>query len=438
VSDGAAPRAAAARCIAAVLGGQTLERGLDAQLTQVAARDHGLLRELSYGTLRYEPLLEARLARLLDRPLRARDRELRGLLLVGLYQLAEMRTPPHAAVSASVAATGMLRLKSARGLVNAVLRRYTREATDIDAGLAPAARAGLPDWLWQALGADWPAQRDVIAAASLARPPLTLRVNALRADRETCLGELAAAGIAARPGTLAPGAITLAAGRDVDSIPGFRDGRVSVQDEAAQLAAQLLDPQPGERILDACAAPGGKTCHLLERVGGSATLLACDSSEERLLRVRDNLERLGLSAETLCADLRQPPATLAAASFDALLLDVPCSASGVLRRHPDVKLLRRPSDIAAFAATQGALLAGCWPLLKPGGRLLYVTCSVLDAENSAVIADFLAATEDAGEQALAVPGAAACRHGGQVLPQADGPDGLYFALLRKGGCPAPA
>ena len=431
MSSGAAVRAAAARCIAAVLRGSTLDAALESGAHGVDGRDRALLQELCYGTLRAWPRLDALINLALDRPLRRREQELRALLAVGLYQLSDTRIPEHAAVNATVAACASLNRRGARGLVNALLRRYLREGPALLAGLDAAAAAAVPGWLWEALGRDWPAQRDAIAAAAAARPPLTLRVNRRRRRRDDYLAQLTGAGIGARPGRLSPDAVILDEGRGVADLPGFDAGEVSVQDEAAQLAAHLLDPRAGERLLDACAAPGGKCCHLLE-LRPEIELLACDSSAQRLARVTDNARRLGLAVDTLCADLRSPPAALAAAGpFDAILADVPCSATGVIRRHPDIKLLRRASDSAAFAQQQRDILAGCWTLLRPGGRLLYVTCSVLAAENGDVVNAFLAGHPDARAEALTVAGSVPCTPGTQVLPAANGPDGLYFALLRK-------
>lgn len=431
MSSGATPRAVAARCIAAVMGGSTLERALAEHSGACIERDHALLRELCYGTLRAYPRLEAILAQLLSRPMKSRDRELKALALLGLYQLSEMRTPDHAAVSATVDATAAINRKSARGLINAVLRRFLRERDALHEKLSPDARAAMPAWLWALIGRNWPAQRDAIAAAANSRPPLTLRVNRQRGTRENYLSLLAEEAIEASAGELCADAITLFDGRDVSELPGFAEGTVSVQDEAAQLAATLLAPIAGERILDACAAPGGKSCHLLE-LEPSIDLVCCDNSRERLKRVSGNLERLGQSAQLCCGDLRTPPDELTAAPlFDAILVDVPCSATGVIRRHPDIKLLRRETDIDGFCEQQAAILDGCWALLNPGGRLLYVTCSILGAENSDIIAAFTSRTINAREVTLAVPHAQTCTHGLQLLPGTKGADGLYFALIEK-------
>jgi len=259
---------------------------------------------------------------------------------------------------------------------------------------------------------------------------MTLRVNRARGDRDAYLAALRSAGIEAVAGALGPEAVTLTEAMDVAALPGFAAGDCSVQDEAAQLAARVLAPSPGERVLDACAAPGGKACHLLE-LESSLALTAMDSSGERLQRVASNLERLGLAATLIAGDAGTPPDSLATGGFDAILADVPCSATGVIRRHPDIKLLRRSTDIPEFAAQQLAILRGLWPLVAPGGRLLYVTCSILPAENNDVVAAFLDEHPGAGETALDLPNAEPCPHGVQLLPVAGGCDGLYFALLTK-------
>lgn len=432
MKPGAEVRAAAARVIAAVLRGESLDRALATPLASLPASEHALCRELCYGTLRCQPRLHALLQQLLNRPFRSRDRDIEALALTGLYQLMEMRVPAHAAVSATVDATAVLRKRQTGGLVNALLRRFQRERAALLDTLTPAQAGAHPDWLWNALGEHWPAQREQIVAANNGRPPMTLRVNLARVSRESYLAQLADAGIGAQPGELSPAALRLDAPRDVEALPGFGDGLCSVQDEAAQLAALLLAPQPGERILDACAAPGGKTGHLLELQPGPGALLAMDVSPERLQRVEDNLRRLQLRATLCCGDGAQPPQSVRdAGPFDAMLLDVPCSGTGVLRRHPDIKLLRRAEDAAGFAAQQQALLEGLWPLLAVGGRLLYVTCSVLPAENAEVVAGFLAGHADAALAPLDIAGAASCSPGLQLLPAADGNDGLYYALLRK-------
>lgn len=424
-------RAAAADVIGQVLGGLSLNQALPARLAEVAERDRGLLQQLCYGTLRHGPRLQALLAQLLEKPLRDKDRDLQGLLLCGLYQLDNTRVPDHAAVAATVGATRAMKKHWAKGLTNAVLRRYLRERETLAQALEPAAAASHPQWLYQKIAQQWPSRLADIIAANNQQPPLTLRVNQRQLPPEDALAMLASQGIAARQGNLSPCAIQLSQAMDVWDIPGFTAGQLSVQDEAAQLAARLLAAGAGERVLDACAAPGGKACHILELQPDLAELVAMDIDAARLQRVAENISRLGLAATLVAGDAAQPPAQLAPSSFDRILVDAPCSASGVIRRHPDVKLLRRASDVAQLATLQGRILSGLWPLLKPGGTLLYVTCSIFDEENSQVVQRFLAGHGDASLLPANVAWGETVSCGRQLLPTVDGHDGLFYALLAK-------
>lgn len=437
-APGAELRAAAAGVVHAVrVEGRSLTAALAQAAATVPARDQPLLAELCYGTLRLLPRLEALIAILLARPLRRADRILNALMAVGLYQLVSTRIPAHAAVAATVDATRALGRARAAGLVNAALRRFQREREQLlsRVGTALDDPALLPDWLVQRLQAAWPEHWRRIVAVSNQHPPMALRVNRLRQPRAAYAEALAAAGIAARPLAGLDTALLLDTPVPVQRLPGFAEGRVSVQDAAAQCAAVLLDPQAGERVLDACAAPGNKTGHLLEHAGGELSLTAVDVDAERLAPLRENLARLGLGARVLAADARDAAADWPGAPYDAMLLDAPCSATGVIRRHPDIKYLRREADIPALAATQDALLAALWPLLRRGGRLLYATCSVLPEENQQRVGAFLAARADARELALTLPAgigeALPCAPGVQLLPTADGGDGFYFALLER-------
>lgn len=424
-------RAAAARVVGDVLSGKSLNQTLPPTLEKVAPRDKGLLQQLCYGTLRQAPRLEALLNQLLDKPLREKDRDIHGLLLCGLYQLEDTRIPDHAAVSATVAATRALKKPWAKGLSNAVLRRFLRERDSLLTKLPEAAGHAHPQWLFDIINEQWPEQANAIIDANNAQPPMTLRMNARRGNRADYLLRLNEAGIAAKKGDLSPQAIYLASARDVLELPGFETGDASVQDEAAQMAALLLAAQPGERVLDACAAPGGKSCHILELQPALGELTAMDLDPQRLERVQQNLERLGLQASVIAGDGANPPPVLAAQSFDKVLVDAPCSASGVIRRHPDVKSLRRQNDIASLGAQQTAILQGLWPLLKPGGRLLYATCSILDGENNSVVNSFLKATDDAILVQPELTWGVTAGVGRQLLPNISGPDGLFYALIEK-------
>lgn len=427
------PRAGAALVIGEVLAGRSLNQALPERLAQVAERERSLLQQLCYGSLRHAPRLQALLGQLLNKPLKDKDRDLQGLLLCGLYQLESTRIPDHAAVSSTVAAVAALKKGWARGMTNAVLRRFLRERESLEKQLTAADAASHPDWLHRLLLQQWPAFASDIIASNNLQPPMTLRVNAGRLDRDAYLEKLAQHGIEASAGGISRDAIYLAEPCDVTALPGFLEGEVSVQDEAAQLAARLLRPAPGERVLDACAAPGGKTCHLLELQPQLAELVALDTDEQRLQKVTQNLQRLRLTATVVQGDARYPPQSLAAASFDRILVDAPCSATGVIRRHPDVKLLRRAEDLGPMAEVQLHILCGLWPLLKPGGTLLYATCSLAVQENSAVIACFLEQQPDVGVVPLDVNWGEASGSGRQLLPSPRGPDGLYYALLQKVG-----
>lgn len=422
-------RAAAAQVLAAVCdAGQSLERQLARIEPEVRERDRALLRELCYGGLRWQPLLRALLKPLLQKPLKERDGDIRQLLIVGAYQLLFLRIPPHAAISSAVDAARALDKKWAAGLINAILRTVQRDEKTLFEQLPAHAVAAHPEWLWKTIRTAWPEQAEQIFAANNAHPPLCLRVNRAVSTSADYLERLRAAGIEAEPCTWAPEGVRLASPCDVGLLPGFVDGAASVQDEAAQLAAHLLDVQPGQRILDACCAPGGKTAHILE-LQPAATLSAIDVSAERLQRVAANLQRLRLDAQLISGDARQPADWWDGQPFDRILLDAPCSGTGVIRRHPDIKLLRTAADIAKLAELQQQLLTTLWPLLAPGGLLLYATCSIMPAENTGTIERFLGATTDAREVSIDAAWGLAQPAGRQLLP--DTHDGFYYALLQK-------
>ena len=428
------PRLAAARALTAVLSGKaSLGGSLPPQLDKVEPRDRALAQDLAFGAARWQPRLAALAERLLQKPFKAADKDVEALLLVGLYQLFYTRIPAHAAIGETVGCADKLKKPWAKGLINAVLRNAQREGETIFAELErdPAARTAHPRWLQKALKAAWPEHWEAVCAANNAHPPLILRVNRRHGSRDAYLAELAAAGIAAEPCTFSRDGIRLAEACDVKTLPGFAEGRVSVQDEAAQLAADLLELAPGQRVLDACCAPGGKTCHLLEAEPGLAEVLGVDLEESRLVRVRENLARLGLDARLIAADGRDTASWWDGKPFQRILLDAPCSATGVIRRHPDIKLTRKEEDIGALAKLQGELLDALWQTLEVGGVLLYATCSTLPPENSDNIAAFLARTPGARE--LDIPGPFGLKqpHGRQLLAQEDGHDGFYYAKLIK-------
>lgn len=423
---GALVRAVAARLVARVLDEHVAVDELLARATEVAERDQPLLAALVLGALRWHYRLEWQLARLLTRPLKKGETALGALLRLGLLQLQEMRIPPHAAVSATVDAVGLIGQARASPLVNAVLRRYQREheALALEQERSPEARYAHPAWLIEAIRADWPDAWRAVLEANNAPPPLWLRVNLARTTRGAYLDRLAAQGLAAMAAADVDSAVRLDVPLPVDALPGFAAGEVSVQDLSAQRATQWLDLRPGQRILDACAAPGGKTGHILEACAGLAEVVALDRDPARLALVADNLARLGLSATLVAGDATAPSEWWDGRPFERILLDAPCSALGVVRRHPDIKVLRRAADVQRLARLQAELLRALWPLLAPGGRLVYATCTVLKSENAEQIAAFRSL-----EPTIEPTGATA--HEWQVLPEEAGGDGFYYAWLHK-------
>ena len=424
-------RAVAAGVVAQVIAdGKSLSTLLPQSIARLDDSDRGFAQELIYGTLRFYFMLDALIKPLLQKPLKAKDADIHALLLSGAYQLYQLGTAPHAAISESVDAARALKKDWACALINAVLRNLQRQHDALQNQLADHERAAHPAWLFGKLRKAYPAQFDAIVAANNDKGPMTLRVNAQKIARDDYLLRLHAAGIDARICAATSHGITLQRAVNVSELPGFADGLVSVQDESAQLAGELLPLSPRLRVLDACAAPGGKTAHLLEREP-SLQLTAIDIDDKRLQRVHETLRRLQLDAECIDADVADTDTWWNGKPFDRILLDAPCSATGVIRRHPDIKLLRTPEDIEQLARTQLRLLTRLWITLDAGGYLLYATCSVLPQENGAVIATFLAQQDDAEEIELDERYGEKQIHGRQRLPQIDGGDGFYYALLRK-------
>jgi 16S rRNA (cytosine967-C5)-methyltransferase len=410
----------AADALEEVLAGTALHQVLPRRLQQLhTPGERGALQDIVYGSLRQLGRLDAWLAALLERPLT--DPQLGWLLRVALYQLAYTRAPAHAVVHNAVTAAGP---GWRRGLANAVLRNFQRRRAELDAIVEaqPSARWSHPDWWIARLQAEHPRHWQGILEASLLHPPFTLRVNVRHGDVASYLRRLNEAGLPAHQ--TGPDAVTLERAVSVHALPGFDLGQVSVQDAGAQWAARLLDPQPGERVLDACAAPGGKTGHVLERAEVDLTALDVDAT--RLARVQENLDRLQLAATLVEGDAAQPGAWWDGRPYDRILADVPCSASGVVRRNPDIKWLRRPDDIAQFSAQQAVILESLWRLLATGGTLLYATCSIFQEENDGQVRAFLARhAQDAERCPLPEP-----LSDGSLLPTAEH-DGFFYALLRK-------
>ncbi len=397
--------------------------------------DYQLLQEFCYGCCRWSYLLRFFVDCLLNKPLKKKDNDVLALLLLGVYQLREMRIPDHAAINETVEAATELKKVWAKNLINGVLRNYVRKKDELE---SLASEQGVditsshPQWLVDNLARHWPDDLASLLDANNLRPPMTLRVNASRISREDYLKRLDEAGIEARAGELATSAIYLAKPSPALDLPGFAEGLVSVQDEASQLVPSMLELAPGQRVLDACAAPGGKTGHILESEHSLTELVALDKSPGRLARVRDNLERLQLQATVQQGDGSQIEDWWDQQAFDRILLDAPCSATGVIRRHPDIKMLRSESAIKKLRDEQLNLLTALWHCLAQNGLLLYTTCSVLPEENTQVIELFLKQQSDAKYEGVVADWGVECSYGRQLLPlNQQGPDGFFYSLLRR-------
>jgi len=425
-------RLAALRSVASVLDlGRTLsDTGFP--VCGLNARDAGFARRLAYGVLRWYGALDWLAGNLLQRPLKKRDADLHRLILLGLYQLWREDVPPHAAVHATAACARDLGKPWATGLVNALLRRFQREREAWLVRLAShEARFSHPGWLLGRLREDWPNDWAAIVEANNCQAPLWLRRNRRRKGSENITARLEQAGFGVRTCNPTPDALLLEPAAPVHDIPGFDEGLLSVQDAAAQLAAPLLQPQAGERILDACAAPGGKACHLLELEPG-LELTAVDLTADRTGLIRESLRRLGLTAQVVEGDATRPEDWWDGQPFDKILLDAPCSATGVIRRHPEIKWLRSEQQVRAARDRQRLLLDRLWPLLGAEGMLVYATCSVLHCENDRQVEAFLGRHSDAHCIGPAFSPGRQLSPGRQILPGEDGMDGFYYAVLRKG------
>jgi 16S rRNA (cytosine967-C5)-methyltransferase len=432
-------RAAAARVIEKVVEGHSLTEVLPLTITQYTdVRDQRLLQAICYGVCRWYHRLNEILKLLLKKPLKEKDQDIHCLLLVGLYQLNDMRIPEHAVVAETVSATHDLKKSWAKHLVNGVLRHYIRQRTELEKKLNKNDQAlySHPQWIMDHLKKSWPEDWQAILTANNEHPPFSLRVNQSHQSRDAYLLRLSGQ---ADTIPVAPMGIILADPVDVKQLPGFDKGDVSVQDGAAQLAVELLNVSPGQRILDACAAPGGKTGHLLEKLSFlsgnkkdfSSEVTALDIDAARLQKIRDNVSRLQLSAHCVVADAARLEDWWDGKLFDRILLDAPCSASGVIRRHPDIKLLRREADIGKLLNTQTHLLDLLWTILAPGGLMLYVTCSVFPEENTHRMEQFFAKHPEAKEKQIIASWGKKCVVGRQILPGMENMDGFYFAICEK-------
>lgn len=408
----------AAQSIAAVADGKNLQdvlADIRAAHPDLTVQENGALQDIAYGVQRYAGSLRFMLAQMLNKPIN--NAQLESLLLAAMYQLHHTRNAPHAVVNEAVESIAKIGKGQYRAFANAILRRFLREREKLAAACQKdnTAKYNLPEWWVDYLHSHYPKHWHNILTALQAHPPMTLRVNRRRGNAESYLAALAEAGIAAK--ALDDYAVQLAEPLPVAQLPGFSDGLVSVQDFGAQKAAYLVNPQDGERILDACAAPGGKTGHLLERA--TLELTAVDNDGVRLQRVESNLARLGLSARCVVGDASRPASWWDGKMFDRILADVPCSASGVVRRHPDIKWTRRPTDIPSLGRQQGALADALWALLAPGGKMLYATCSIFPTENRRQVDAFFSRHVNAElERDI------------QLLPD-ENHDGFYYALIRK-------
>ncbi|HVC01161.1 MAG TPA: 16S rRNA (cytosine(967)-C(5))-methyltransferase RsmB [Steroidobacteraceae bacterium] len=434
-----AARLPAARVVGAVLrDGVTLDAALRAALPAVAVDLAATVRSLAYGAVRGFFRHEKLLAKLLTHPAGRLDPLPRAVLAVALYELQDRRSPDYAVVDAAVDAARAAAGPGPAGLVNAVLRRYLRERPALDAAIArdPDARYAAPAWLGARLRSEWPDHAAQVLAALDGQAPMWLRVDARRTTAEAYVASLRQAGLGARTEPRVPYAVLLDTPCDVQALPGFAQGLVSVQDLAAQCVAVALDLRAHLRVLDACAAPGGKTALIAERQPALRELLAVDVDPVRLERLRENLQRGALGAATLAADAAAPRQWWDGVPFDRILLDAPCSGLGVIRRHPDIRLRKSPADLDKLPLLQGRLLRACWSMLASGGRLVYATCTFVHAENGGLLQRFLHDTSDAehvppqswqGRPDLGITDLG----GWQILPGEAGADGFYYAALKK-------
>ncbi len=433
MDESANMRLVAIRILTAVVrDGKSLGELLPVARENLESREAALLQELTFGVCRWSFRLQLLLGELQKKPLRNKDTDVKVLLWLALYEIVFMRTPDYAVVNSYTGITRKLGKQWAKGLTNGTLREFLRRREIIEnkAQVSDEGKYSSPEWIISSIQADWPQQVAAIFEACNRRAPLVIRVNARQSTRQDYLERLRHESLDARMAELGKSSIVLDNSPGVASLPGFAEGHLAVQDSGAQLAAELVDPQAGERILDACAAPGGKTCHMLE-MQPELDVVALDADQSRLNRVTENLRRLQLSASCICADATDASSWWDGRLFDAILLDAPCSALGVLRRHPDIRLLRRKSDIQSLVSAQKNLLDELWQILKPGGRLIYATCSVLKKENEQQVGEFIKRTDNVTEQKIMAKWGYDCSYGRQILPGQHEADGFYYAILIK-------
>ncbi len=425
-------RAIAATAFAPLLNAKgSLNSSLSYALTACDPKEHALLKQICFGTARHYPRLNTIAALLIKRPLKSEDNDITALLLIGLYQLLEMRVPDHAAISETVDAVHQLDKSHLAGLINGCLRRFCRDKDEIinECNQSEVFQYNHPDWFIQKLKHNWPEDWQAILEENNHQAPLTLRVNSSRVSRETYIAILAQEDIRATATKYSNHGVTLENATDVSALPGFTEGLVSVQDEAAQLSGQLLAPHEGERILDACAAPGGKLCHLLE-LAPEAQIEALEIDDRRAVRIKENLQRLDLNAKLTIADASQNQ-WWNGEQYDKILVDAPCSATGVIRRNPDIKVLRKGEEIHALSNIQASILNNLWSMLKSGGTLVYATCSIFSQENEKQIGRFIKANADAIHVPIDAEWGRECSYGRQLFPQNNANDGFYYAVIQK-------
>lgn len=412
--------------------GKSLTEALG-QCDPLEPRERAFCRELCYGTIRWYSRLNAILNLLLKKSFKPKDTDITVLALIGLYQIIYLKTPDHAAVSETVSLCQSGKKSWAKGVLNGVLRSFLRQRELLENTVDenPFHQHAHPQWLVERIKNDWPSETDSVLNANNQHAPMSIRINQRINSRDAYIDQLEQADILCSKNSLNTVGVTLNAPVNVDQLPSFFEGAASVQDSAAQLAAELLNLKSGQRVLDVCAAPGGKAAHILEASPDDIHLTAIDIDESRNLRVLENFERLKLNAEVLTVDGLEPDEWFDGQPFQRILLDAPCSATGVIRRHPDIKLLRKPADISALATLQRKLLEAIWPLLDKKGVLLYATCSILSEENSQQIASFVADHADAEEITIKANWGQACTYGRQILPGESNMDGFYYVCLTK-------
>lgn len=421
--------AAATRIVHAVTKkGQSLDRATFSECSKLKPENRGEVREISWGTLRWWFRYQAAVSSKLNRPISKKDQILESLLLCGAYQLDHLNEPDYAVTSGTVEAARVLGLPKAVGLVNGVLRSWLRDKpTDLMS--SEECTFATPSWLLQRIKSNWPDEWQKVVSCANQKPPMTLRVNTFKITRSEFIELLARENIKAHETSISPWGVTLEKPRGISSIPGFSLGFCSVQDEAAQMAPLACLPFNGGRVLDACAAPGGKTTHLIEALKNIESVTAIDLPN-RTKSISDNLDRLDQSAKVISADILNDKKWCDEELYDLILLDAPCSGTGVIKRHPDIRHHRRSSDIATYALQQSRLLSTLWPLLRTGGQLVYVTCSILKEENDVPIDGLIQKFSDVQVRDITIPTAIGTKNGQQLLPN-DEHDGLFYASLTK-------